>query len=82
MILGGAIRIVGKNLKESYWAQNKNGYQILDQNSHNEGIVLYCKVYNGIVVGGVEVYEDLATRDEKILTKFGVHKQIIKHYNL
>jgi len=82
MILGDAIRITDSNLRESYWAKNKNGYQILDQNSHNNGIVLYCQVKDGAVIGAVEVCEDLVTRDEKIIARFGMHEKVTSHFNI
>lgn len=81
-MLGNAIRIQDKNLSQSYWAQNKNSYQILDTHAHNTNTVLYCKVFKGKITGAVEVFECNVTRQEKILATYGNYKAIKKHFML
>lgn len=79
MILGNAIRIEDKNLKNSYFAKNKNGFQILNPAIQNH-INLYCKVHNGKITGAVEVFECPCTGNEKILATFGNHEMVIKYF--
>lgn len=81
MILGNTIRITSKNLKNGYWAQNKDGYQILSPAIENS-INLYCRVKDGKVLAAVEVWECPVTRQEKILAKMGDAKKVIEYFDI
>lgn len=81
MSLGNTIRVTDKNLKNSYWAKNENGFQILNPTIQND-INLYCKVYNGKLTAAVEVYECPCTGREKILATRGNYKMVTKYFTI
>jgi hypothetical protein len=79
MNVGNTIRISDKNLKNGYFAQNKNGFQILNPAIQNN-INLYCKILNGRVTAAVEVFECPCTGNEKILSTLGNYKLVTKYF--